>query len=1048
MRPKLTDRLVAGAVFVYALVLYLLTVAPTASFWDAGEYIAVVHGLEVSHPPGAPFYMLIGRLFSMFVPESLVALSINLVSVLASAGAVLLGHLVIVRLVRTWQYASESGELTGVLPPLDEQSGFDRAAALAGGAIGACTFAATDSFWFNAVEAEVYALSMFFTAAVVWLIVRWADEARREEARLKGGRGSVFGLASNRYLVLIAYLFGLAIGIHLLNLLALFFVALIIFFTEYDRTEWSDAKRWGAIVATGLAASVAFVVVYPGVVQMLPTFAEQSGVPFLFFLVVFAALAFAVYYTHTRDMQRANLLVLCATMIVIGYSAYALIFIRSAADPPIDENDPETAEAFIDYLKREQYGSTPLLSGTTFNDEEGRIGQEETLFPRRHSPSRRHQRAYKRYDSDWEFFWQYQVGHMYVRYFLWNFMGRAGDTQGSGTAFGPEASPAATQQAASTEKTSTDAGGKASSGGASGPVSFETPSEEAGRNYYFALPLLLGLFGMAYHFMRDWRRAFSVGILFLLTGLGIIVYLNQTPMQPRERDYSYVGSFFAFSLWIGIGAAGLIELAGHALDDRFERRLASMKGRSALFGLGGLLFLAVPGWMAVQNYDDHDRSGRYIAPDYAYNMLQSVAEDAILFTNGDNDTFPLWYLQEVEGVRRDVRVVNLSLLNTPWYIKQLKNQQSRQSEPLPISFSEERIERLGQMSYRDMLWTPDTVQIPVDKSAFLKDTELASLKRSRINNPMKWKLTGRSTPYKNRGLLIAADRVAYNLVRNNAENGWKRPIYFATTTSQDARLNLGNYLQLEGLALRVVPIRHDKPLGRVTPLTAKRMSDFRFRGLDEPDVYYDNVTRKLIDAYRLWFSEAALQLSRQGREDLARPLVDTLSQKVPFDVIPSDTRMRMRVARAHAATGDTTQALSLLRRTQKRADGRVRLSIAQTYARLGRTEEALRLASQLEDSVLRGLRQAGTNRRQFQQAARQVQTLRYLYMQAGAFEEAAAFSKALAQATGDPSLQQSPAELRSSFQGRPGGGGSPGAPADSAPPAQPPGPPPAAPVQN
>lgn len=1032
MRPKLTDRLVAGAVFLYALVLYLLTVAPTASLWDAGEYIAVVNKLEVSHPPGAPFYMLIGRLFSMFVPAEYVAVSVNLVSVLSSAGAVLLGHLVIVRLVRLWQRPEGT-------PPreLSEIGGFERGVALAGGVVGACTFAVTDSFWFNAVEAEVYALSMFFTAAVVWLIVRWADEAMREEAALKRKQHSLFGLASNRYLVLIAYLFGLAIGVHLLNLLALFFVALIVFFTEYDRPEWSDKKRWGAIVLAGLASSAAFLFIYPGVIQVLPTLAQQSGVPFFFFLAVCLVLAFAVYYTHTRDMQRANLLALCATMIVIGYSAYALIFIRSGVDPPIDENDPETAAAFIDYLKREQYGSTPLLSGRTFDDETGRMTEEAKLFPRRYSSRAQHRRVYKRYDSDLEFFWKYQIGHMYARYFLWNFSGRESDVQGAGVAFGPELAGGSN---------GTGGGGGGSSGNAqpASTASFETPSEEASRSYYFALPLLLGLLGMAYHFLRDWRRAFSVGILFLMTGLGIIVYLNQTPMQPRERDYSYVASFFAFSLWVGIGAAGLLELAGSALRDRLSRGVAGARGRGALFGLGGMLFLAVPGWMAVQNYDDHDRSGRYLAPDYAYNMLNSVAEDAILFTNGDNDTFPLWYLQEVRGVRRDVRVVNLSLLNTPWYIKQLKHQQARQSEPLPISLSDERIEAFDQMSYREMLWKPDTVQVPVDESAFLSDKGLTSLKRSRIESPMEWYLEGRQTPYKNRGLLIAADRVAYNLIRTNAENGWKRPIYFATTASQNARLDLGNYLQLEGLALRVVPIRHQQPLGRVTPVAAKRMSDFRFRGLDDPDVYYDNVTRRLASAYRLWFSETALQLSRQGREELARPLVDTLSQEMPFDVIPSDVQMRTRMAQAHAATGDTTQALALLRETAGRASAGQRLSIARTYLRLGKNQRALKLAEQAESSVLGALGRAGTNQRAFQRAARRVQTLRYLYMQAGAFEKAAAFSKRMAQATGNPSLQQSASELRQSFEDR----ATPSAADSAAPPTAPTGAPPAGPSAN
>jgi hypothetical protein len=999
MRPKLTDRLVAGAVFVYALVLYLLTVAPTASLWDAGEYIAVVSKLEVSHPPGAPFYMLIGRFFSMFVPTEYVALSVNLVSVLSSAGAVLLGHLVIVRLIRIWQRPEGT-------PPraLSEIGGFERGVALAGGVVGACTFAVTDSFWFNAVEAEVYALSMLFTAAVVWLIVRWADEAMREEAALKRKQHSLFGLASNRYLVLIAYLFGLAIGVHLLNLLALFFVALIVFFTEYDRPEWSDKKRWGAIVGAGAASSAAFLFVYPGVVQVLPTLAGQSGVPFFFFIAVFATLAFALYYTHTRDMQRANLLVLCAAMIVIGYSAYALIFIRSAADPPIDENDPETAEAFIDYLKREQYGSTPLLSGRTYDNETGRLSKEESLFPRRYSSRANHRRVYKRYDSDLAFFWKYQVGHMYARYFLWNFSGRAGDSQGAGPAFGPELAG--------------EGRASGSNASASPQASFETPSEEAGRNYYFALPLLLGLFGMAYHFLRDWRRAFSVGVLFLMTGLGIIVYLNQTPMQPRERDYSYVASFFAFSLWVGIGAAGLLELAGRALRNRLSKGVAGTRGRGALLGLGGLVFLAVPGWMAVQNYDDHDRSGRYLAEDYAYNMLNSVAEDAILFTNGDNDTFPLWYLQEIEGVRRDVRVVNLSLLNTSWYIKQLKHQSSRTSAPLPISLSDDRIERLGQMSYRQMLWKPDTVQVPVDKSAFLGDEGRTSMKRSRIESPMDWYLKGRQTPYEDRGLLIAADRVAYDIVRTNAANGWERPVYFATTASQNARLDLGNYLQLEGLALRVVPIRHDQPMGRATPLTAKRMSDFRFRGLSEPDVYYDNVTRRLASAYRLWFSETALQLSNRGRAGLARPLLDTLSQKMPFDVIPSDVQMRTRMAQAHAATGDTTQALALLRKTTGRARASQRLAIARTYLRLGKKQRALELAQQSESGVLSALGRSGTGQQGFRRAARRVQALRYLYMQAGAFERAAAFSKRMAQATGNPSLQQSADELRRSFESR------------------------------
>ena len=588
MNWKRLDGIVAAGVFVYALVLYVMTVAPTASFWDAGEFIAIAHGLQVSHPPGAPFYMLVGRLFSMFVPTAYVSLAVNMVSVFASALTVLLTYWIIVRLVREWQGNPETW------------SAPQRITAITGGLVGACTFAVTDSFWFNAVEAEVYAFSMLFTAAVVWLIMLWSEQARREETSLKGGQHP-FGLQANRYLVLIAYMFGLAIGVHLLNLLALFFIALIFFFVEFDREEWSEHgkpewlsfKRWQGIVLSGVVSAAAFLVVYPVIIQKLPKWAGESGSPMLVLFGVLGLVVFGLYYSQKNRMQVVNLIALCVLMVLIGYSTYALIFIRSASNPPIDENDPETTEAIVSYLTREQYGNTPLLKGPAFNDRTGRVEYEEKTLPRRYSPQPSHWRYYARYDSDAQFFWQYQIGHMYVRYFLWNFSGKESDIQDSRAITGFRFIDGEYQHY------------------------LRTPSEQASRNRYFALPLLLGLLGMMFHFSRDWRRAFSVLILFLVTGLGIIVYLNQTPMQPRERDYSYVASFFAFSLWVGLGATGVLQLVLESIQETVAPALQ----RTILMGLSALLFLAVPGWMAIENFDDHDRSGRYVAPDYAYNML-------------------------------------------------------------------------------------------------------------------------------------------------------------------------------------------------------------------------------------------------------------------------------------------------------------------------------------------------------------------------------------------------------------------------------------------
>ena len=939
MNSRLVERIVAVVVFGYALAIYLLTVAPTTSFWDAGEFIAIANRLQVSHPPGAPFYMLVGRLFSMFVPVEYVALAVNLVSVFASAFTVLLAHLIIVRLVRIWQATEETW------------SWGDRFVALGGGVIGSLTFAVTDSFWFNAVEAEVYALSMLFTALVIWLILLWREQALKEEAALSGGQHP-FGLTANRYIVLIAYLFGIAIGVHLLNLLAVFFIVLIVFFDEFERPEWTRGRLWMGIVLAGVASAAIFLVIYPGIVQVLPDLAGKSGAPILFLLVVVGAVIAALYYTQKHGMAGANLFALSLAMVLIGYSTYTLIFIRSAADPPIDENDPETTEAIVSYLKREQYGQTPLLRGATFNNRTGTI-DKETLFPRRHSMNPSHMQMYAQYDSDAEFFWKYQVGHMYLRYFLWNFVGRASDVQDAPaiTGFIP--------------------------GEGSGYLAL-TPSERESRNAYFALPLILGLIGAGFHFQRDWRRAFSVLVLFLVTGIGIIIYLNQPPFQPRERDYSYVASFFAFSLWIGIGATGVLSLAIDALRKRSEKLTTG--GRAAVVSIAAVMFAAVPLWMLIENYFDHDRSGNYVAPDYAHNMLLSVAPNGILFTNGDNDTFPLWYMQEVERYRTDVRVANLSLLNTPWYIKQLKNQWSRESAPLPISIPDEEIDRMSVAA-----WQPQEVSLPVDRQRLMEQEPM----RHAIDDPdelpdsLTWTLQGR--PYNEQiNMLFVADQVAFDILNTNANNGWERPIYFAITVSRDGQLDLHYYFQLEGQAFRVVPIRHDQLLGRVVPeITGSNLLQFRFTNINDPDVYYDENIRRMVDNYRNVFSHAAEQIAQQGETELAGRLLDKIMEEVPFETISGDERSYYWLARAYDA--------------------------------VGRGDRVVDIWKKAEPVVLHRLVNAPSDRA-IDMALQYVQTIRYAYLVNQDFEAAAAFSNKLADALNDDSLRISPDDARREFE--------------------------------
>ncbi|MDZ7660198.1 protein O-mannosyl-transferase family [Fodinibius sp.] len=882
---KTTNRTLALITFFASLILYFITMAPTASFWDAGEFIAVGHGLQVNHPPGAPFYSLLGRIFSMFMPTAYVAASINFISVLSSALTVMLLYLIVVRLVREWKGAP------------DKMLTIDKIGMYGGALLGAATFAVTDTFWFSAVEAEVYALSILFTAMVVWLALVWAEHHDKPY--------------NERWLILIAYLFGIALGVHLLNLLALFFVALIIYFKKYEFSYQS----FGVLMAISAGA---FLLVYPGTIQGIPSLLEwitnaSYGLigPLGFIILVVIAMSFGLYYTHKNGYRIANIVLLCYTMILIGYSSYSLIFIRSIADPPIDENDPETVEAFIDYLEREQYGQTPLLTGNTYDNSQGTLNRdEETFFPRRYSSNPQHMQQYAQYSSDWDFFLRYQVNHMYWRYFAWNFIGRDADIQDAGW------------QAGFTDT---------------------EHEENPAHNSYFYIPFLIGLFGMLFHFQNDWKRALSVLALFVFTGLAIIFYLNQTPMQPRERDYAYVGSFFAFAIWIGMGGIGLVELVK---DYLISNKIAS-------YAILGILFIAAPVWMGMENFHDHDRGERYVAPDYAYNLLNSTAPNAILFTNGDNDTFPLWYLQEVEGIRTDVRIVCLSLLNTDWYIKQLRDQWSHESAPLPISFDDEKVE---QLTSGLSMHNPDTLRIPVEKN-MLKNA-FSSMKNYKqaievdtsknlgfdlskihfqipidsLDSEVAWYYEGRSAGQDRQGnrryYTQVQDEVILNILRNN---DWLRPVYFANTVSTQSQMNLQPYFRFEGKAFRVVPQRRQSQgYGWMdASIHAKRLSNFQFRKWNEPDNYFDENIRRMLGNYRFSITELANKYNEMGMPDSASYWLEWGEEKLPFNINDNNINSTILYAYSYADVGDTQNAVELAQQLEERVLKNLESSIAE-----------------------------------------------------------------------------------------------------------------------
>jgi hypothetical protein len=692
---KLVDTVAGWTTFAIATISYLLTIEPTASYWDCGEFICTAFRQEVGHPPGAPLFMILGRFFALFAGDDVekVSVMINSMSALASGFTVLFLYWSIVHIAR--RIFGSNTKDNG-----NELSTTQGISVIGSGIVGALAFAYTDTFWFSAVEGEVYAMSSLFTAVVFWCILKWESVSDEKY--------------SNRWLILICYLMGLSIGVHLLNLLAIPAIVFVYYFKKYK----PDTK--GVLKALALSVVILAGILYgiiPGVVYFASlfelVFTNGMGAPYntgtiIYVILVVGALVYGLYYSYNKRKVVLNTVLLGVAVIIIGYSSFAMIVIRSAANPPMDENNPDNVFALRSYLNREQYGDRPLLTGEYFNSEV--IGSEKgsptyiqrngryevadyktsniyapgstTVFPRMYSPDPNHVKGYKYWGDiddlsvkptflqNLKFFFGYQIGYMYLRYFMWNFVGRQNDIQGhdgslingnwiSGIPFIDNARLGDQELLSDPMK------------------------QNKGNNKYYFLPLLLGIFGMVYMWkagIKGRQYFWIVMMFFVLTGVAIVVYLNQTPYQPRERDYAYAGSFYAFAFYIGFGVAYLCKLAHKYMPGKVI--VAAVAVVLALFG--------GPVILASENWDDHDRSGRYTARDFAIDYLESCAPNAILFTNGDNDTFPLWYAQEVEGIRTDVRVVNLAYINTDWYINQMRRK-AYNSAPLPISISKEKL---------------------------------------------------------------------------------------------------------------------------------------------------------------------------------------------------------------------------------------------------------------------------------------------------------------------------------------------------------------------
>lgn len=902
MNFNLLNKIIAGIVFLISFFVLFSTVQPSVSFWDCGEFIAASVSLQVPHPPGTPFFLILGNIFSKLPIGENLGYRVNMISVLSSALSILFLYLIAVKLIENYK-----GKKADNL--------FDAVTTYVSAGIGALAFSFSDTFWFNGVEAEVYAFSTFLFGAVTYLIIRWNEKPDNKD--------------SEKYILMIAYLLGLATGVHLMAVLAAVPVVMIIMFKKYVNDEetlkktgyifiahsaiilliaivwWAGEKSQSAptieeylafdnkfkmfVVAVSviimgvfwkkifnrnsfympiIIGGIALFATYPGVVKFLPAImifigGDNLAVEIFVLLAIFAALGYGVYYTKRRSKPTLHLVFMSAIFILIGFITFAMVIIRSNQNPPMNENDPNTFTELEKYLNREQYGDFPT-------------------FKRRFATEPHQQVVYTNYSSDLDFFYTYQMEHMMTRYLLWNFAGREGWEQDQGANIAPF----------------NDLGniiGKIIG------VHFGGETKDS----LFGIPFLLGLIGIYFHFRKDWKMASVFIIMFILMGHLTAFYQNQQQPQPRERDYFYVGAFFVYGIWIAIGIRGLIDL----IAERIKK--VSIRNAAA-YGVLALGIVFVPVRMLQANYFTHDRSNNWVPWDYSYNLLQSCAPNSVLFTNGDNDTFPLWYLQDVEGVRRDVKVANLSLLNTNWYIKQLKNNDPYKVGTVKMRLTDEQINQL-----RPIQWSPKNLTIQPPKSSAetsfadiiqqfgLKDTSV--LKQGELS----WTMN----PTLNYGN-IKAVRVQDLMVKEIVEaNNWERPIYFAVTCSEDSKIGLGNYLRMEGMAFRFVPEKRSANDEFIEPNILKAnlteavgyskdyQPGFKFRGLNDPNIFFDDNHKRMVQNYRNAFLRLTLYYLGKGQNDLAVNTLNTMDEKLPNKLIPMEFGLLYEISNLYLRAG-------------------------------------------------------------------------------------------------------------------------------------------------
>lgn len=908
---KLIDNLLGIFVLIISAFVYLSTIEPTTSFWDCGEFIASSFKLEVGHPPGNPVFQLIARFFTLFADKEHAAMMVNAMSGMCSALTIMFLFWTITHLGRRIVEKSTK-----------EKSVATSIAILASGLVGALVFTFSDTFWFSAVEGEVYAMSSLFTAAVFWAMLKWEEQADQSY--------------SNRWIVLIAFLMGLSIGVHLLNLLTIPALVFIYYYKKYD----VSLKRsfYVLLISGAILAIILF-----GIIPYLPKiaswfdllFVNVFGLPFnsgaLVFMVLLLSGSFwAIWYSYKKGKVLLNTIMLCFTMIIIGYSAFTLIIIRSSANTPTNENQPDNPFSLVRYLGREQYGSNPLVYGETFaspwnltqNDYYAKVGDKykkvpgpvqplydanaKMLFPRMWSSAEDHIKFYQRYtegrgrpiagseykmplfSDNLAYFFDYQVNWMYVRYFMWNFVGRQNDLHSTtpGEAF----------------RGNWESGikflDKARLGDQSDGPDYIVNNKA--KNHYYMLPLLLGLFGLFYQLGKDKHNWWVTMLLFLLTGVAIAVYLNMPPNQPRERDYAFAGSFYAFAIWVGLGVMAIYD---------FVKRKVPAKIAAISVGTACLI---VPFQMAGQNWDDHDRSNRYSARDLAYNYLNSCDKQAILVTHGDNDTFPLWFIQEVEGVRTDIRVLNTSLLGTDWYIDQMKYQ-VYESKPIPFSIpkSEYLYGTNDMIQIMDRLNRPVPIKVVIDlisNPEAKKEAEngkyysfFASRKLLvpvNVQNAIACGIVSQADsasildtielnipPSKN--ILSKTEMMILDLLANYK---WDRPIYFVAMGG-DLEIGIKDYLEYDGFAYKFVPIKSSTSVGIPGRIVADKMYDkvmnvYRWGNLNDPTInvdYQNLLTFNAVLSIRSIHSQTARALALQGKLKEAVEVLDRMQQ----NAIPS-----------------------------------------------------------------------------------------------------------------------------------------------------------------